>query len=725
VPELAANDRVSHYRLIEPIGQGGMGQVWIAQDTTLPRRVAVKLVHAHLAADPVATERLLREARAAASVDHPHVVTVYEAGVEAGRPFLVTQYLEGETLEQRLARGPLPVAEAVALGRAIADALAEVHALGIVHRDLKPANVMLTSRGPRVLDFGISAMSGGARLTQTGEMLGTPGAMSPEQLRGAEPDARSDLWALGVLLHHALTGVRPFDGDHAATVLQRVLNESPEPPSRRNPAVTPALDALVARLLSKDPERRPQRAEEVVADLVRMAPAAEDDVTRPMRRARAVPRLAVLPFEVMGADADDQFLAAGLTEDLIVDLARVEGLEVAARGEVMAYRDRGLPPRTVARELGVDYVVQGSVRRAGTRGRITAQLVRAADGHAVWADRFDRVLEDLFDVQAELSTQIVSALAITLRPGEREILDRSPTLDREAYASFLRGRALADQVRRTSNWEAEASFRDALARDPRFALAHAALAECLARRASSWWVGPEVLDEAALHARRALELDPGLPQGHVALGMIANARGDAAGVLEAVTAAQLLDSNDPQIMLWIGRGYMGLGRPGDAIQVLERAIRLRPREYTILSAYADCSDLLGRKDALAEAVARIRELIVDLLERNPHDSYARSILAIALAQTDDPEGGMAQAERAIAEEREDGRVLYNAACAFTYGGHLDRAIALLSELLRTHPGYPRAWLRQDPDLKPLHAVPAFREIAGLPHADETRGLAPS
>jgi adenylate cyclase len=234
-------------------------------------------------------------------------------------------------------------------------------------------------------------------------------------------------------------------------------------------------------------------------------------------------------------------------------------------------------------------------------------------------------------------------------------------------------------------------------------------------------VEPQALDEATDHARRALELDPGLPQAHMALGMIANVRGNAAGVLEAVTAAQMLDSNDPQIMAWVGRSYMGLGRPEDAIDVLERAIRLRPREFPILSLYSDCNDLLGRKEVVARTVALIKEVIVDLLERNPHDAYARSILAISIAQSGDPESGIAQAERALAEEREDGRVRYNAACTFAQAGRHDRAIELLRDLVRTHPGYPRGWLRNDPDLRALHPFPEFRTIAGLPdEADETR-----
>src|SRR5437016_600849 len=234
---IAAELTLSHYRLIELLGRGSMGEVWLADDTQLPRRVAIKLLPAHLAEDQESVDRLLREAQAAASVDHPAVVTVYEAGMFEGRPFLVMQRIEGETLEQRLQRGPLPVDEAVKLARDLADGLAEVHALGIVHRDLKPSNVVLSSHGPKMLDFGVAAVKGSPRLTATGVALGTPLAMSPEQLKGLPPDNRSDLWALGCLLYQSLTGQQPFQGPTFEAVANRILNDTPPAPRRLRPEV--------------------------------------------------------------------------------------------------------------------------------------------------------------------------------------------------------------------------------------------------------------------------------------------------------------------------------------------------------------------------------------------------------------------------------------------------------------------------------------------------------
>jgi len=724
---------LSHYRLIEPLGRGAMGEVWLAEDLQLPRRVAIKLLPRHLSEDPEAVERLLREARAAATVDHPNVVTVLEAGTVEGQPFLVMQRVEGETLERRLARGPLPVAEAVALATGVADALAEVHALGIVHRDLKPTNIMLTPRGPKVLDFGIASVHGVERMTEAGSVVGTPLFMSPEQIRGLPPDNRSDLWALGVILYQALTGARPFAGESLPAMTHAVLHDHPPAPSTRAASVPPALDAVVDKLLRKNPAHRYSRAEELLADLGSLAGSGgwaggsiasvatgAATVAKPAESARGaaepatppVPRLAVLYFELLSADPEDGILADGLTEDLIVDLARVESLRVAARGEVRPFRGRDLPPRTVARELGVDFVLQGSVRRAGARARISAQLVRAADGHAVWAERFDRSIEDLFDVQAEVSGRIVEALQVTLRPAEREMLHRAPTRNREAYALYLRGRALIDESNREANLRAEPCIRQAIALDSEFALAHAALVECLGRRGTAWWAGREVLELARPSALRAIELDPELPEAHMAMGFLYRLEGNAEALLREIRAAARPDATDPLLLQWAGWTYMTLGRPEEAVGILERAHRLHPRHYRIASSLIDCYLMLGRREDEQRLLARVREILIETLDREPDNVDARIILAISLAQSGNAAAGIAQAERAIGLTPDDARVRYNAACTFAHAGEAERAIEQLKVMVGMVPNYLNDWVSRDPDLASLHGHPEFVRMFG-------------
>jgi len=717
---------ISHYRLIERIGQGAMGEVWLADDTQLPRKVAIKLLPRHLAEDSDACDRLLREAQAAASVDHPGVVTVFDSGVVDGRPFIVMQRVEGETLAERLARGPLPIGEAVAFARSIADALAEVHALGIVHRDLKPSNIMLTARGPKILDFGIASIKGAPQLTSAGVAVGTPAAMSPEQALGRPLDNRCDLWALGVILYHCLTGRPPFEGTTAAAVLRAVLDTTPAPPSRLRAEVGTDLDYIVMKLLRKDPAHRYARAEDVLADIATCeqcaapdatpAPASrgllEDDTLAIRTRSLAVPRIAVLYFDVMSADPHDAFLAAGLTEDLIVDLTRVEGVHVAGRAEVMPYRDRPVPARTLGRELGVSYVVHGSVRRAGSRARISVQMVRASDGHVLGAERFDRNLDDLFEVQAEVSKRIVDVLQLALRPDEREMLDRVPTRSREAYEEYLRARQQLDMQTREGNFLAEELLKSAIARDDRFALAHAALGETYGRRGNSWWGGLEVADLALPHAERALELEPNLLEGHLARAMVYRVRGEHERLIAAIEKILELDPNHGEALEWSGWSYLSFGSPEKAKPILERLSVSHPHRYVGMSYLAACYELLGQHDDARRANEMTRDRCVEILRRQPEQVHCRSILGTTLVQLGEVAAGITQAERAVAIAPGDGRIRYNLACVYARAMRVEDSIEQLKEAVRNVPGFVADWPRHDPDLKNVHGHPEFIRLFG-------------
>ncbi|MGH7740897.1 MAG: protein kinase domain-containing protein [Candidatus Eiseniibacteriota bacterium] len=702
------NSKISHYRLIEPLGRGAMGEVWLAEDTQLPRKVAVKLLPPHLAEDAEAVDRLLREARAAASVDHPAVVTVYEAGLHDGRPYLVMQRVEGETLAERLKRGALPIGESLELARQISDALAEVHALGIVHRDLKPSNIVLSSRGPKVLDFGVAAIKGSPQLTAAGVALGTPLAMSPEQIKGLPPDNRSDLWAMGCLIYEMLTGRHPFAGPTFEAVANRVLNETPPPPSSLRSEIGSDLDYMVLKLLRKDPAHRYSRAEDLIADL--SSCCALFEAAAPA--SSGTPRIAVLYFDVLSANPDDAFVAAGLAEDLIVDLARLEGVTVASRADVLPFRERAVPPRTLARELGVDYVVHGSVRRAGERARISAQLVRASDGHTMWAERFDRTLEDLFEVQAEVSRCIVQALQVALKPGEREMLDRVPTRSREAYAHYLNARRLMLQQSKDANFRAGELLTAALALDPDFALAHAALGETYARRALLWWAGLELADQAMACAERALELESGQFEAQLVRAMVFRLRGEHVPLLEVLDRVLKMDPNNAEALDFLGWSYLALGRAADAERAYSRLVAIAPDQYRAYSFLAQAYDMLGRKQDEERMFRITREKIEERLARHPEDVYARSLLATILIRSGEREAGIAQAARSVAAVPDDGRVRYNAACAYARAGETERAIAELQEAIRHVPTYVADWPQHDPDMDSLRDHPEFIRMFG-------------
>ncbi len=711
---MPAGELVSHYRLLEPLGSGAMGEVWLAEDTQLPRRVAIKLLPQSLAHDREGVERLVREAQATASIDHPAVATVYEAGELDGKPYLVMKYFEGETLGQRLERGPLPVSEALALATVVADALAEVHALGIVHRDLKPSNIMLSPRGPKILDFGLAAVKALPHMTTPGATLGTPVTMAPEQVNGLPPDNRSDLWALGVILYQALTGRLPFTGGDYGALFQQILNHAPERPETLRPEVESDLGYIVMKLLRKEPAQRYGRAEDVLADLgacdQRLTGASmQETVTFPAAQSAhpQTPRLAVLPFEMLSVDPDDAYLATGLVEDLIVDLSRVERLRVASRGEVAPYADRTVPPRTLARELSADYVLTGSVRRHDNRARISAQLARCSDGHLLWAERFDRTLEDLFGVQEEVSRSIVGALQVVVAPSEQEMLGRAPAKNTEAYTLYLKSRELIDRSRE-SNLRAERLLEQALALDPDFALAHAALGECYASRGLRWWSGLEVAEPALACARRALELEPGLPDALWVELAVRRLEGDPEKVLEAIGKLLAVNPDHPQALEWTGWSYLALGKPEEALPVLARLTH----KTMGLSFLSNCYEMLGRDDDALNTLRQMRELLVDTLRRDPEAIHERSLLGVTLARLGEPEAAVEQAERAVALDPEDGRMRYNAACTYAITGQCKSALKHLKTATSRLASFISDWPRHDPDLANLHEHPEFVEMFG-------------
>jgi len=419
------------------------------------------------------------------------------------------------------------------------------------------------------------------------------------------------------------------------------------------------------------------------------------------------PRLAVLPFEVMSPDADDAYLATGLVEDLIVDLTRVDRLRVASRAEVAPYSDRTVPPRTLARELGADYVVLGSVRRAGNRARISAQLVRATDGHMMWAERFDRTLEDLFGVQEEVSKRIVEALQVAVDPAESRMLGRAPAKNTEAYTLYLRGRGLLQRTR-SENARAERLLKQALELDPEFALAHAALGECYATQGLRWWAGQEIADRALACAERALELEPGLPDAYSVELMVRRLQEDPQQILEAIDRVLAVNPDDGLAREYAGWSYMSLGKPEQALPILESATE----RILAFSFLAGCYQMLDRPEDAERTLRAVRDRLINEVRRDPEAVHERSLLGIVLIQLGESEAGVSQMERALALAPDDSRIRYNAACAYAQSGDSARAMEQLETAVEDLTSYASDWPRRDPDLASLHDLPEFVELFG-------------
>jgi serine/threonine protein kinase/Tfp pilus assembly protein PilF len=550
---LDPGSRLGPYEVLRPLGAGGMGEVYLARDSRLERNVAIKALPGTLAGSTERLARFDREAKLLASLNHGNIAAIYGLEEVDGVPHLVLEFVDGETLAERLRRGPIAPRETLDIGRQVAAAMEAAHDKGIIHRDLKPANVMLTPAGQvKVLDFGL-ARSGGsttgsttdlsasptlaAGATAAGVILGTAPYMSPEQARGLEVDRRTDIWALGCLLFECLAGRGAFNGDTVSDVVARILEREPDWNLIPQTA-PPRLADLVRRCLTRDVDSRPRD----VGDLRRELDAILLEMTTGsgIRRAPTeMPSLAVLYFENLSTDAESGYFCAGITEDILTDLSKIKGLRVASKNAVLRYRGQPVDIAKVGAELGVRSVLEGSVRRAGDRVRISAQLINVADGFQVWAERYDRKLEDVFQVQEEIASSIAQALRVALTPQEVEALKQDRPNDAQAYDLYLKGRARYAEYSQESLQAALVHFREALAIDPNYALAWAGVADALGQLVAREGVSDSEseLRTALDAALRAVALAPRSPEGYKAEALVRLYMNDREGSRAALKKA--------------------------------------------------------------------------------------------------------------------------------------------------------------------------------------------
>jgi TolB-like protein/Flp pilus assembly protein TadD/predicted Ser/Thr protein kinase len=577
---LAQGTRLGPYEIVAPIGAGGMGEVYRATDTRLGRTVAIKVSRAEF------SERFEREARAVAALNHPHICQLYDVGPN----YLVMEFVDGAAITP-----PRDAPQLLALATQIAAALAAAHAAGLVHRDLKPDNILVTKDGQvKVLDFGLATAAAGAAVsdalvtqaaTAVGTTVGTVAYMSPEQARGEAVDARSDLWSLGVILYELAAGARPFGGPTQAVVFESILNQPPPPLQDSGAHVPAGLSPIVAKLLEKDRARRYQSVAEVRVDLLRVAQPRADS----RHGSEQDPSVAVLAFANMSADPENEYFCDGVAEEITNALVKVERLKVAGRTSAFSFKGKTGDLREIGRTLGVSTVLEGSVRKAGNRLRITAQLVKVADGYHLWSERYDRQMEDIFEIQDEIALAVVQALKVTLLGREKAAVLKRSTDNPDAYNLCLKARHAwtrwTDEGFRTGI----ALFEQALEKDPDYALAHFGLGDCRL----AWGVlgrHPEDRPRIRTHFETALRLDPDLAEARAVFG----------GILEGLyewnwplaerqlTKAMELSPRSWQVNLIRGMLQCVTGGASEAVTSLGRAVELDP-----LNPVANAHALLG------------------------------------------------------------------------------------------------------------------------------------
>jgi eukaryotic-like serine/threonine-protein kinase len=509
------------YRIVEEAGAGGMGIVYKAEDLKLKRPVALKFLPPHLMDAPELKARFMVEAQAAAALSHPNICTIYEVGESEDRPYLAMEYVEGETLRDRVRKGPLEPVEAIGLVDQVAAGLEEAHGKGILHRDVKSANIMVTPRGrAKVLDFGLAKLRGESFLTKSQTTLGTVAYMSPEQARGERLDRRTDVWSLGVVLYEVLSGRVPFRGDYEPTVIYAILHKEPEPLTALRPDLAPELDHVVGQALAKNRAHRYQTMEELREDL-----AAVAEGLKPLRaRARPVAiRLAVLPFANLTGDPGQEYLSDGLTQEMITLLGRLHprNLGVIARTSVMRYKNSDAPVDQIGRELGVEYVLEGSARREGTRIRVAADLIQVRDQTQLWGEVFEREMASILALQNDVAREVAQALALKLLPSEQARLAQARPVNPEAHDAYLRGTFHWTKFTPADLDIAERYFDLALEKDPSYAPAYAGRASVWVVRNQFGFVSPEEAGpKAKAAALRAIELDESLAAAHEVMATI-------------------------------------------------------------------------------------------------------------------------------------------------------------------------------------------------------------
>ena len=694
---------ILHYKIIEKLGEGGMGVVYKAEDTKLKREVAIKFLPRQVISNAEERRRFEIEAQAAAALNHPNIATIHAIEEDKDNIFLVMEYINGTELGEKIKKQLPSIEESIKIIEQIAEGLSAAHQKGIIHRDIKSSNIMITPADKvKIMDFGLAKVGGRSMITKFGTTMGTTAYMSPEQARGDKVDTRTDIWSMGVLFYEMLTGKLPFKGEFDQAVIYSILNEEPDSVLNLKKDLPAQLDQLIMKMLKKDPDSRYKTANDFLTDL-------RDAKNNKPQKSDDEKTIAVLPFDNIGSDQETDYFADGLADELIINLSRIKEVKVVSRTNSMRYKGSEKDIRTIGRELGARYILEGSVRKFKDDLRISTQLVDVSKGLQLWGDSYKGKLSDVFDIQEKVSKEIAEALRLKLTPSEKIVLEKRPTLNTEAYDLYLRARDYLSKMTKNNVQFAIQLFSKAIEADKRYAAAYAGLSEAYAYLYAYFERTEDFLENAIDSGLRALMYDSSLSEAYAALAMAYYNKKLYDDAHNAGQKALELDPNNYNSYWIIGRIYHSMDHEKEAIELFEKVIELNPDFYTAYNDLSICYERVGNAEQSLKIIQTSMDVYSRYLTQHPDDARAHIFYATMLAKIERIDEAREAGRKAYELSPNDSVMLYNLACLFSRLGEKETAVDYLKKSCKA--GYVNfEWIKRDTDFDNIRNEPGYIEL---------------